>query len=523
MSRLYDSVEPSVIDDEMLRTATEEQGPKHEAGTIAKSKGIDFADVRQLRLDFKNILKIDNLWCFTCLTKLQLDNNIIEKINGLQSLVHLVWLDLSFNNIEEISGIDTLVKLQDLTLFNNRITRIENMDTLAELEVLSLGNNEISDLDMIKYLRRFKKLKVVNLNGNPFCEQDNYKAFVVAYLSWVDYLDYAMIKEEFRNKSIESYQIALDELSEKEKEEAVMNQKKKEKDDNYQRHKEAYVEGLNDDTLFKDMYADDVEGKKLDEMPGVTVEVYNFKEKLMDLCQQVFDYGIEEHQNIMDEVNTFWECVEEAKQENKNAAVEEISDFIIHKDKVTEELNEITDENIFDTKVSEYNTKVDEIRDKLLMYEIQLVDQLEDVIKDFDRNLQDMVGTFIEGVQCIFSQCRDLENLHHEKIMEIALVQLEKSNKNELDFDLSDDLRNILVDKDTVVNALTSSHEVHLQKIDNREDQIISRIRHWMKTLIKKIHEEEEVQRNRQRVIEINNLMDHFREQVENFDTMPGV
>ena len=54
MSRLYDSVEPSVIDEEMLCVSVKEQGPKHEAGIIAKEEGIDFADVRQLRLDFKS-------------------------------------------------------------------------------------------------------------------------------------------------------------------------------------------------------------------------------------------------------------------------------------------------------------------------------------------------------------------------------------------------------------------------------------------------------------------------------------
>ena len=39
-----------------------------------------------------DILKIDNLWCFTNLVKLQLDNNIIEKVEGLDILVKLVWL-----------------------------------------------------------------------------------------------------------------------------------------------------------------------------------------------------------------------------------------------------------------------------------------------------------------------------------------------------------------------------------------------------------------------------------------------
>lgn len=128
MSRLYDTIEPSVIDEQMLKNAIEEQGPKGEAGRIAKQEGIDFGDVLSLRLDFKSrfeipfikvkvprdflrvsslyltpvllcllcedILKIDNLWSLVNLTKLQMDNNIIERIEGLDMLVNLEWLGI---------------------------------------------------------------------------------------------------------------------------------------------------------------------------------------------------------------------------------------------------------------------------------------------------------------------------------------------------------------------------------------------------------------------------------------------
>ena len=59
MSRLYDTVEPSVIDEDMLQKAVEEQGPKDEAGRIAKSEGVDFGDVHSLRLDFKSEFSLD--------------------------------------------------------------------------------------------------------------------------------------------------------------------------------------------------------------------------------------------------------------------------------------------------------------------------------------------------------------------------------------------------------------------------------------------------------------------------------
>ena len=54
MSRLYYTIEPAVIDEQMLKQAVEEQGPTGEAGRIAKQEGIDFADVLSLRLDFKS-------------------------------------------------------------------------------------------------------------------------------------------------------------------------------------------------------------------------------------------------------------------------------------------------------------------------------------------------------------------------------------------------------------------------------------------------------------------------------------
>jgi hypothetical protein len=58
MSRLYDTIEPSVISEEMLTAAVEEQGPKDEMGRLSKFEGTDFAEVRTLRLDYKSTYKL---------------------------------------------------------------------------------------------------------------------------------------------------------------------------------------------------------------------------------------------------------------------------------------------------------------------------------------------------------------------------------------------------------------------------------------------------------------------------------
>ena len=80
----------------------------------------------------------------------------------------------------------------------------------------------------------------------------------------------------------------------------------------------------------------------------------------------------------------------------------------------------------------------------------------------------------------------------------------------------------MFVDKDTIINAVTSSHDVHLLKIDNKEDDMVTRINGWMKGTIEKIHFEQEVRRNRERVTEINNLIDNLRDEMDNLEALQG-
>ncbi|XP_041363471.1 dynein regulatory complex subunit 3-like [Gigantopelta aegis] len=523
MSRLYDTVEPSVIDEEMLQAAVEEQGPKDEAGKIAKMEGIDFVEVTSLRLDFKNILKIDNLWEFTSLVKLQLDNNIIEKIEGLDLLVNIVWLDLSFNNIEAIQGLDKLTKLEDLTLYNNRISCVENMDLLVNLHIFSVGNNNLKELEKdLGYLRRFKKLKTLNMSGNQFEEMELYKMKVIAYLPNLEFLDYRLIDEQSRNAAYEKYQLGMEERLDNDRKDEARMQRQQRESKELELHKAAYVEHLNDSSLFDSMYAEDSEGQKLNTMPQVKEMVDDFEKKFNAVCVEIFKYGLKENDKRKEEVSSFWECVEEAKSENKTTGMKMIDTFMDEKKKVFEQILHLS-ETTLESVLNVYQQKISDLWDNLMGLELQLVDQLEEVIKDFERNMQDLVSSFIENVQGYLTQCRDLENLHHESMMEMAIITLEKVIKNEVDEkEVPEDIRILFVDKDTINNAVTSSHDVHLLKIDNKEDDIVTRVNQWLKNMIEKIHEEEEIRRNRMRVAEINHLIDHLREEIDLLDLGAG-
>ena len=47
----------------------------------------------------------------------------------------------------------------------------------------------------IVYLRRFKQLQTLNLSGNPICEQEDYKPYLIAHMPVLEYLDYRLIDE----------------------------------------------------------------------------------------------------------------------------------------------------------------------------------------------------------------------------------------------------------------------------------------------------------------------------------------
>lgn len=54
MSHLYDTIEPNVVSETLLRQCIVEQGPEGEAGRLAKLEGVDFVEVTHLRLDFQS-------------------------------------------------------------------------------------------------------------------------------------------------------------------------------------------------------------------------------------------------------------------------------------------------------------------------------------------------------------------------------------------------------------------------------------------------------------------------------------
>uniref|UniRef100_A0AAQ6IJB3 Dynein regulatory complex subunit 3 n=1 Tax=Anabas testudineus TaxID=64144 RepID=A0AAQ6IJB3_ANATE len=459
--------EPTVMDEEILREAAMKQHPKDQAAGVSKAQGINLNQVNRLSLEY--ILMIDHLWEFTSLTMLYLNNNLIEKIEGLDHLINLTWLNLSFNRIGKIEGLESLQKLEVLNLSNNRISVIENMDKLEKLTHFCIANNLIEQLDNVLYLRKLKNLFTINLSGNPVSTVDDYKLFIAAYFPNLMCLDYRVLNEKMVSKNSGVFLFGDVVL----KVQAVCKFSSVLQD--------AFVEFLNGSSLFKSMFKDDPEAETLHCLPEVAQLLQN---EMVELCMQLFQTGLSEHKRRETEVNSFFSGQDKTVTDYQQKASQILANFEQQHKKVS------------------------------LCFRNVAVCSFQDIIKKLDSSISDMVGNFSEIVQGIYLfSWSNLEDNYHQNVRKVAVETLEKVAKDDTE-DMSNDVRMLFTDKDTVMDALATGHDNHLMKINDRENLLVTRINAWKAALIKGI-QDKELKWNRIRISDIHRYMDHLKEQLE--------
>ncbi|KAI8622252.1 hypothetical protein BC830DRAFT_1163028 [Chytriomyces sp. MP71] len=506
------TIEPAVVDDELVKKAVNEQA-NPEIADIARREGIDPKETLSLRLDYKNILKIDNLWAFENLTKLQLDNNIIEKIENVSFLKNLQWLDLSFNNITVIEGLNQLNKLTDLTLFNNRISKLEGMDDLMNLQVFSIGNNCLSSLDNLAYLTKFENLRVLNCAGNGLCKNSNYRHYVLAHIRSLKYLDYRLVDEESIAAAREKY---IDDLIALEEEEKILVNKKEElrkQMDLNSLHNSAHIEGI--DTLFDDMFTSDPDFQRLFPVcqERTTDLQEEYRAKFEVVVNELRHFALKKRAEMNDEAKSFNDCIHQTKNETDGECIKMLNNYSHYKKKLLRILQTSRDTKEIDDAIKTLKEDTVKLSDDLMSIEMTVVEQYEDVIKEFERNYTEISSTVTEYGQASFARMREIENEFHERFSESILLTFERFSKGDLE-DVEDELRDILSDKDQLVNTVNGSHDFRLGKFDHQEDALVSGINQELETMAKGLHDDE-IQRDRDRVCEIFTFIDKCNAEIE--------
>ena len=519
-----DNEEVSVIDDNLISTALRDHSDEFK---LSKESGFDVsptaladmvAEATCLCLSFRNILKIGNLQGFQALRKLCLDNNIIKSIDNLDHLVNLTWLDLSFNCISAINGLEKLEHLSDLSLFNNLIDEIQGLDHCRKLQCLSLGNNNIVALDSIVKLRCFKNLQLLNLEGNPVSKEGEYRMYVLAYLNDLTYLDYSMVVKTETVAAREQYQDELLDVEEKE----ALEEEKAARENAASKHT-AKLRAANlavVETIFDDMFAEDTEMTKLKHLPGISDIVNSFQSEVESASDLFLQTGLVKDQQKSREIQLFETAVHNLRVQYASESVNMIETFGRSKKRSLREL--ASQSHVEQDDLDHLRVSLTNLSSALMDLEMRQVEQFEDLMGKFENKFSEIKISCLEGQQSYFRIVEEHENNYTRDLMQLVNELLEKASKEELPGDIPDEASSLLIDRDTCMNAITGSHDIHVGRLYKFEDEVKNNEEMLCKRTIRNYREDEHT-RSRNRIVELkafedaclNELMDMVSREVD--------
>eukprot|EP01065_Artemidia_motanka_P036882 TRINITY_DN4493_c0_g1_i1.p1 TRINITY_DN4493_c0_g1~~TRINITY_DN4493_c0_g1_i1.p1 ORF type:complete len:1596 (+),score=457.90 TRINITY_DN4493_c0_g1_i1:54-4841(+) len=158
---------------------------------------INFADNEISRIEgLDNCLRIEEL---------NLEDNRIIKIENLTTLANIKKLDLGKNKINKIEGLDNLPNLCQLSLEDNDIYSLQGVQRIPNLMELYIGNNKVDSVKEINHLRCVAKLIIVDLSGNPLCNDADYRLFSIFNLKKLKVLDGLPIDAAESNRAKETF------------------------------------------------------------------------------------------------------------------------------------------------------------------------------------------------------------------------------------------------------------------------------------------------------------------------------
>ena len=252
-------------------------------------------------------------------------------------------------------------------------------------------------------------------------------------------------------------------------------------------------------------------------LPGMLEFSDNFREKTILISQECARYGLKAEGERNNDFQEFMQCVQQIISKNENLGIELIANFKLKRNKQEYELTMLQDDSSLFTYLGNLRRGTFELFEMLVKNEIVLVDQIDNLFQDYERNFKERRDLFLEQIRSFMSQCREFSQEYSEKLNEISLNCLEQFNKGQLEFDVNEEIVRLLVDKESLGSTLSASHDCHMSTIDKKEDYITLSINNCIN---KQIHDilADETNRNRLRIAEINNLIDAFNEFIDEME-----
>lgn len=279
--------------------------------------------------------------------------------------------------------------------------------------------------------------------------------------------------------------------------------------------------------------------------------VISYHEAAFVITQRIYKIGLEQHERRKQEIKLFEKAIKTAREEAQLEGIHLVNEFIktadgvfkTAKTKMDIVIQDIEKFNLEDSDKNEkelvnistsFNDQLEKLKKTLMEIEIQLYERIEEANGNFEHIIQDLGNEFIELVQSQFVLLRNEETNFNESLSEAvhrqATILLAIAPDGS---ELPEPLHGFITDKDTISALALGTRDLHMQRIDAREDRLIKRTRNWVKDLCEKLQRwvlwlrierlylteilslSDEVKRNRNKIHEIIYFVQTQREELE--------
>jgi len=339
--------------------------------------------------------------------------------------------------------------------------------------------------------------------GNPFCQEDEYRRYVLSHLKHIKYLDYRLVDDQAITSAREQYQ---DELLDMEENEAA--QEAQEATDATKAERKALLKAasLPDmESVFEDvMVKGDGDISRLRSHPLMLEPLTQLRESVDQAAEEFVAAVLEFHTSKTQEHELFSKALAGAKQKSGNDSKAEIAKYKALKKRSLGEVSSGEQPQAMVQTLQEANAALYE---KLMDLEMGAAERYVETISSFESAYDELSKKTLEVSTNFFQRLRDLEAAYHERLLAAGTELLEKmvSQQGEVE-GLSEEAKMLVHDKDTLFGALNTAHDARISRLDAKEDEVrINEERTFGKIVLKAL--DEEYLRNRTRVTEIWNLV----------------
>eukprot|EP01119_Soliformovum_irregulare_P000308 TRINITY_DN10219_c0_g1_i1.p1 TRINITY_DN10219_c0_g1~~TRINITY_DN10219_c0_g1_i1.p1 ORF type:complete len:215 (+),score=63.77 TRINITY_DN10219_c0_g1_i1:57-647(+) len=170
---------------------------------------------------------------------------------------------------------------------------------------------------------------------------------------------------------------------------------------------------------------DDVELPKLRCLIVLSESFHEYEERF-DEATQTFILGMLENHKIKEKDRSdFYSASERLETDNDVQCRKLIKDYSARRKQVFRQAK-LVNKNQASEMLEDLRNELRKMHDELLNKEVELVEQFEDFLREFEIKMQESTAQSLEIIHVYFTKLRDLESGFHDRLMTLSLQEMQK-------------------------------------------------------------------------------------------------